>query len=105
MVPIERDGDIMKAGVRFTSTDCTGTGYINSLIPNKSVIRSGTDIFYVPKDASTVNGLEYQSRLNSDTGECIIDMQTGEKNVPVVQNDSSITGVIQTSFTPPITIE
>ena len=105
LMVLERDGQLISGHIHYTSANCSGTGYMNYTIANKSVFRNGANIYYVAANASDVNGLAYQSVRAADTGNCSATTATGNTDVPVTANDPAVTGVSQTSFTPPITIE
>lgn len=105
LLVIEQDGHVIDGQILYTTTDCTGTGYINYMIANKSVFRNGNDLFYIAANATLVSGLTYQSARSVTNGNCGMYVGSGTDDLPVTPNDPAITGVSQASFTPPITIE
>jgi hypothetical protein len=105
LLVIEQDGQVIDGQILYTSVDCSGTGYMNYMIANKSVFRNGTGLYYIGADASAVSGLTYQSTRPASTGVCEAYGGVGSNDLPVTANDPAVTGVSQNSFTPPITIE
>lgn len=106
LLVIERDGQVIDGHIRYESADCSGTGYMSYSIPNKSIFRNGSSLYYIGADASAVSGLNYQSSRLASDGTCDNTYTgTGTDDLPVTANDPAVTGVSQTSFTPPLTIE
>lgn len=103
LLPIEQDGQVIDGQIYYTTADCTGTEYITYMIANKSVFRNGSNLYYTAANAAAVDGLSFQSYRNTSTGGC--DAGSGSKGIPVTANNSAVTGVSQSSFTQPITIE
>lgn len=105
LLVIEQDGQVIDGQILYTTIDCSGTGYINYMIANKSIFRNGSNLHYIAAGATAVSGLVYQSTRLANTGVCELYSNTGSNDLPVTTNDPAVTGVSQTSFTPPITIE
>lgn len=104
LLVIERDGQVIDGHIRYESADCSGTGYMSYSIPNKSIFRNGSSLYYIGAEASAVSGLNYQSQRTASTGMCDASV-FGGNGLPVTANDSAVTGVSQPSFTLPITVE
>lgn len=102
---IEQDGQVIDGDIFYTTSNCTGTGYMSYMIANKSVFRNGNNLYYIAANAVAVSNITYQSMRPAATGVCQAGPNTGTNDLPVTANNSTVTGVSQTSFTPPITIE
>lgn len=105
LLVVEQDGQVIDGHIYYESANCSGTGYLSYMIANKSIFRNGSNLHYIAADATALSGLNYQSMRNAATGICEVASGTGRNGLPVTANNSTITGVSQTSFTPPITIE
>lgn len=104
LVFISRDGSVDRDHLYFASSDCTGQAY-SRFAPTKSVFRNANSLWYVSSSAQEEATLAYNSISNPVTGACSQTTSTHSRVIAATPNNSTITGLSQTSFTPPITIE
>lgn len=103
-VALTPDGEVAPARLFFADTTCSTKGYIRYGIPKTVVSNSGS--LYVVDSTAPTDGFSYES-YRERGGACSTIASSGLPNLamPVSPNNPAVTGVSQTSFTPPITIE
>lgn len=102
---INRDGVLSRAYVHYGDALCSGQGYAEFAWPG-FVFLNGSSIFHVARAVTptTQSGLDWSKDWVS--GACISrGVGASTPIVAVTANDPAVTGVSQTSFTPPITVE
>lgn len=107
LLPIMRTGDVLGGDIYYTSALCAGTPYTQVGV-QKSILRTGASLFYISSTATNVASiaaLSWRPKFGNPSGDCFSTSGTVIDVMPLTTNDSAVTGVSQTSFTPPITIE
>jgi len=96
-------GELNRATVFYMGSSCTGTAYV--VKHAGSVIRSLDSIYYVDRSAAAVTGVTTQSYITGSTPTCDNFPVVHDVVWPLTPNVESTTGVPDSAYLTPITLD